>query len=112
MAFASGGGDGAPMADINIIPLCDIMLAVPAVIACAAVGDVHRARYHLRVAEKSLPLWEGTSWQAAVLEARAHIADAEDDASVAGTLLAEAAALFDRAGQPLDAARCRRASGT
>jgi|SRR5690606_5773917 biopolymer transport protein ExbD len=28
MAFASGGGDGAPMADINIIPLCDILLVL------------------------------------------------------------------------------------
>jgi biopolymer transport protein ExbD len=29
MAFSSGGGgDGAPMADINIIPLCDIMLVL------------------------------------------------------------------------------------
>jgi biopolymer transport protein ExbD len=28
MAFSSGGGDGAPMADINIIPLCDVMLVL------------------------------------------------------------------------------------
>ena len=28
MAFSSGGGDGAPMAEINIIPLCDIMLVL------------------------------------------------------------------------------------
>ena len=28
MAFSSGGSDGAPMADINIIPLCDVMLVL------------------------------------------------------------------------------------
>ena len=28
MAFSSGGDDGAPMADINIIPLCDVMLVL------------------------------------------------------------------------------------
>jgi DNA-binding SARP family transcriptional activator len=91
-------------------PFCNIMLAVPAVIACADVGDLDHARHHLQVAEKSLQLWEGTSWQAAVLEARAHLADAEGDTSLAHARRAEAAALFDGAGQPLDAARCRTAS--
>ena len=92
----------------DLCPFCNIMLAVPAVIACADVGDLDRARYHLQVAENSAPrLWEGTAWQAAVLEGRAHLADAEGDTSSADRLLAEAAALFDGAGQPLDAARCR-----
>ena len=90
-------------------PLCNIMLAVPAVIACADVGDVERARHHLQVAEQSAPLWEGTSWQAALLEARAHLADAEGDTTAASGLLVDAAALFEAAGQPLDAARCQTA---
>jgi hypothetical protein len=85
------------------------MLAVPAVIACADVGDVDRARHHLQVAEQSAPLWEGTSWQAALLEARAHLADAEGDTTAASGLLVDAAALFEAAGQPLDAARCQTA---
>ena len=55
----------------DVCTFCNIMLAVPAVIACADVGDLDRARHHLQVADKSLHLWEGTSWQAAVLEARA-----------------------------------------
>ena len=82
------------------------MLAVPSVIACADVGDLDRARYHLQVAQRSLDLWEGTSWQAAVLEARAHLADAENDRALGDDLRQQAAVLFDRAGQPLDAARC------
>jgi hypothetical protein len=93
----------------DLCPLCNIMLAVPAVIACADVGDVERARHHLQVAEKSAPLWEGTSWQAALLEARAHLANAEGDTTAAGGLLVDAAALFEAAGQPLDAARCQTA---
>jgi hypothetical protein len=85
---------------------------VPAAIACADVGDLEHARHHLEVAEKSLPLWEGTSWQAALLEARAHVADADADADAgaAEALRAQAAVLFERADQPLDAARCRAAS--
>ena len=91
----------------DLCPFCNIMLAVPAVIACADVGDLDRARHHLQMAEKSVRLWEGTSWQAAVLEARAHLADAEGDTSGGDGLRTQAAALFDGAGQPLDAARCR-----
>jgi tetratricopeptide (TPR) repeat protein len=93
----------------DLCPLCNIMLAVPAVIACADVGDVERARHHLQVAEQSAPLWEGTSWQAALLEARAHLAAAEGDTTAASGLLIDAAALFRVAGQPLDAARCQTA---
>ena len=37
----------------DLCPFCNIMLAVPAVIACADVGDLDRARHHLQVAEKS-----------------------------------------------------------
>lgn len=86
---------------------CDIMLAVPAAIACADVGDVAEAREYLAAAERSSRLWEGTAWQAAVLEARAHLTGAEAAAGRAVRLLDEAAALFDQAGQPLDAERCR-----
>jgi hypothetical protein len=44
-----------------------------------------------------------------LLEARAHLADAEGDTTAAGGLLVEAAALFQEAGHPLDAARCQTA---
>jgi tetratricopeptide (TPR) repeat protein len=90
--------------------LCRIMLAVPAAIACAQVGDLAEARRHLEIAEDSAPLWSGTAWQAAVLEARAHLPRAEGRPGEFGPGLTEAARLFTVAGQPLDAARCQRAA--
>lgn len=86
---------------------CDIMLAVPATMACASVGDIEHARRHLAMAEASVHLWESSSWQASVLEARAHLARAEGDIDGATKLLDEAAVLFAEAGQPLDEVRCR-----
>jgi DNA-binding SARP family transcriptional activator len=86
---------------------CQVMYSVPASIACADAGDLGAARYHLRRGEISAASWEGTSWQAALAEARAHIALAEGRADDAARLLAEAADGFELSGQPLDAARCR-----
>ena len=86
---------------------CSIMFAVPAAIACAVVGDVAEARRHLARAERSASLWEGTAWQAATLEARAHVARAEGDPAEAGRCLARAVDLFEESAQPLDAARVR-----
>jgi tetratricopeptide (TPR) repeat protein len=88
---------------------CNVMLAVPAAIACAQVGDLEHARRHLESAERSARLWDGTSWQAALLEARAHLAAAEGDIAVAGALRRDAVSMFETAGQPLDAARLRAA---
>jgi DNA-binding SARP family transcriptional activator len=87
---------------------CSIMLAVPATIACARAHDAPAAERLLAEAERSLPLWEGTAWQAAVAEARAAVAAARGDASAARAHLRDAAERFARAGQPLDAERCQR----
>jgi tetratricopeptide (TPR) repeat protein len=87
---------------------CNVMLEVPATIVCADAGELDRAREHLARAQLSASMWEGTSWQAAIIEARAHLSRAEGDATTAERLWVEAADVFDRAGQPLDAARCRR----
>ena len=88
-------------------PFCSVMLAVPATIACARGGAVADARRHLATAEKSAKLWEGTAWEAALTEARAHLAAAECDGR-AVALFEEGAEGFARAGHPLDAARCRQ----
>ncbi len=89
-------------------PFCSIMFAVPATSACAQAGDLDHAHRHLEVAEQSAQLWSGTAWEAALLEARAAVARAEGDRASAVDLLERAASGFERCGQPLDAARCRR----
>jgi DNA-binding SARP family transcriptional activator/tetratricopeptide (TPR) repeat protein len=88
-------------------PSCAIMLAIPAARACAEVGDVEAARRHLHEAENSARIWEGTAWQASILEIKAHLASADGDPTTARQLAQAAADLFEASGQPLDARRCR-----
>jgi DNA-binding winged helix-turn-helix (wHTH) protein/tetratricopeptide (TPR) repeat protein len=85
---------------------CQVMIAVPASIACVEGGRLDEARTWLDQAQKSAAAWQGTAWQGAVAEARAHLARAEGDDAAASRLLAEAMELFTIAGQPLDAQRC------
>lgn len=86
---------------------CSIMLSIPAVRACAAIGDVEHAQRHLEQARRSAQAWEGTAWEAALAEAEAHLAEAEGDLASATDLYEQASATFERAGQPLDVERCR-----
>jgi hypothetical protein len=88
-------------------PFCAIMLAVPAAHACADAGDMEAAERHLFVAEMSVGLWEGTAWQASILEVKGHFAVVEGDLDAARKFKDPAAELFEAAGQPLDALRCR-----
>jgi DNA-binding SARP family transcriptional activator len=90
---------------------CSIMLTVPAARACAEAGDLDRARRFLARAETVETRWEGTAWEASLAEVRAVLARTDGDDAGADRLLASAASLFDAAGQPLDAARCRGALG-
>jgi DNA-binding SARP family transcriptional activator len=85
---------------------CSIMRAVPAAIACARDGDLPAARRHLAVAERSAAVWRDTSWEAGLAEAHAAVAMATGDVAGARERLRWAAGRFQRAGQPLDAARC------
>ncbi len=89
--------------------LCQVMIAVPASIACIEGGRLDEARSWLARAQSSAATWQGTAWQGAVAEARAHLARAEGDRAAANRLLADAAKLFEVAGQPLDAQRCLEA---
>jgi len=102
----------ATLGETDRCPFCDVMLAVPAAIACAATGDLDAARRHLAVAESSATHWEGSAWDAAVLEARAHLALASGRADEFEKLIADAGRLFVVSGQPLDAERCARTRET
>ncbi|HEU4514853.1 MAG TPA: AAA family ATPase [Nocardioidaceae bacterium] len=99
----------ATLGETDACPFCAVMIAVPASIACADVGDLEEAHRHLATAEESAARWEQSAWDAAVLEARAHIALAEGRHRDFEALLAEAHRRFSASGQPLDAARCAEA---
>jgi len=88
---------------------CQVMIAVPAAVACVEGGRMDEARDWLAQAERSAAAWQGTAWQGAVAEARAHLARAEGDDAGADRLLASAADLFSIAGQPIDVQRCLEA---
>ena len=98
----------AALGDHDACSFCVVMFAVPAAIACAHVGDLDAAREHIDVGALSTDTWPRTAWAAALNEARAHLAIAEGDPGQAVALLDEAVAGFEIAGQPIDAARCRR----
>jgi tetratricopeptide (TPR) repeat protein len=98
----------AVMVDADACSFCVVMLAVPAAIACAAVGDLTTARRHLHAAEESAARWPGSAWGAAAMEARAHLAEAEGHRAECVMLLEAAAEGFTVAGQPADTARCNR----
>jgi DNA-binding winged helix-turn-helix (wHTH) protein/tetratricopeptide (TPR) repeat protein len=89
---------------------CQVMIAVPASIACIEGGRLDEARAWLAQATSSAANWQGTAWQGAVTEVRAHLARAEGGDAGASRLFAEAARLFAVAGQPLDAQRCVEAA--
>ena len=59
------------------------MIAVPAAIACIEGGRLDEARDWLAQAKRSAATWQGTAWQGAVTEARAHLARAEGDDAAA-----------------------------
>ncbi|MEN3540801.1 AAA family ATPase [Microbispora sp. ZYX-F-249] len=102
----------AALGQSDFCHFCTVMFEVPAVIACAGTGDLAEARRHLEIAERSAALWDGTAWQAAMLEARAHLARAEGDPAEAARLFTRASDLFAESSHPLDAARCRTAAQT
>jgi len=86
---------------------CSIMLAVPAAKSCIDVGDVGDAYRYLKIAERSAPMWEGTAWEAAILELRSYLTASNGDLAGAERLRHQAADLFEAYGQPFDALRCR-----
>jgi DNA-binding SARP family transcriptional activator/tetratricopeptide (TPR) repeat protein len=100
----------ATMGETDRCFMCTVMFAVPATIACAEVGDLDAARAYLAAAEASAARWEGTSWTAAVDEARAHLADADGRAADAVEYFVRAERLYAAADHRRAAARCAAAA--
>lgn len=90
-------------------PPCSINFMVPAAIACADAGDVERATAYLAGSEQvAAVFFPRGGWQAALDEARAHLALAKGDSELATRLLTAAADALEHLGQRLDADRCRQ----
>ncbi len=101
----------ATLGETDRCTFCDVMFAVPAAIAEADAGDLVAAGRYLEMAEVSEGRWEGTAWDAAVAEARAHLSLARGEHAEAMRSIDAAVARFNASGQPLDAARCAETAG-
>lgn len=92
---------------LETCPGCRITLAVPAAIAAAQAGDLHRADRYGQAAETlATVVMRLPAWDAALEEVRGHLARARGDDAEAARRFRAAAEGFRRAGQPLDEARC------
>jgi tetratricopeptide (TPR) repeat protein len=105
--------EAAVRGPVETCPGCRITLAVPAAIAAARAGDLERfaqweqAAHYLATVVMRLP-----AWYAALDEVKGHRAEAGGDIAAAGERFRIAAAGFEAAGQPLDAARCEALAAT
>lgn len=100
--------EAAVLGPAETCPGCRITLAAPAAIAAARAGDLDRAAGYEKatvfLAEVVMRL---PAWHAALSEVRAHIARAQGDAASSSEHFSAAADVYRKAGQPLDATRCR-----
>ena len=97
------------MGEIDRCQFCEVMWSSARCHRLRGSRRPGEARRYLKVAEESAALWSGTAWQAAALEAGAHVAKADGRPDEFTARLIEAERLFTQAGQPLDAARCLQA---
>jgi len=86
---------------------CAAGFHVAATMACAAAGDLARARQFLELAERGARLWTGGPQSAAVAEARGRVSLADGTPEDARRHLHRAAEGFADAGQVLNEARAR-----
>ncbi|MDP9343862.1 MAG: transcriptional regulator [Actinomycetota bacterium] len=88
-------------------PTCDALLHPMAAEAFAELGDEEGAAAQAESAQRTAGLWASSAWRAMAVTARAFHRLAAGDGREAGGGLLEAAELYDKAGQPYWAARCR-----
>ena len=89
---------------------CSMGFLTTAAIACAQADQRDRARSYLADAERVAGMWQGGLWTGAIWEARGALRLAEGEHDQARAMFHEAAQAYAEAGNPTDAARCRRAA--
>ena len=105
---ALGEAEASVRGVLETCPGCRITFAVPAAIAAAHAGDLHRAAdYEQAVAFLASVVMRLPAWNAAHHEVRALLHRAEGDDTAASAEMIAAADAFAAAGQPLDELRCR-----
>ncbi|HYX84945.1 MAG TPA: BTAD domain-containing putative transcriptional regulator [Gaiellales bacterium] len=119
---AVGRGDGeaaarsvraaaAAAARYGDCPTCSALLNPVAAEAFRLLGDPAGAAEAAQAADRVAGAFTSSAWRAMAAEAAASAALAAGRAGAAGERLAEAAALYDRAGQPFWAERARERAG-
>jgi DNA-binding SARP family transcriptional activator/predicted negative regulator of RcsB-dependent stress response len=89
---------------------CSMGYLTSAAAATANAGELDRARSFVAEAERISGMWQGGPWAGAVWEARGIVRQAEGDEQQARAMFREAAEAFARAGNQVDAKRCREAA--
>lgn len=100
------------LAQGDVCEQCSMSFRIAASNAFSRAGDVTSARRHLDEAARISEMWQGGPWPAAVHEARGHLELALGNRTTAEAQFETAAGLFERAGRPLDATRCRTSAAT
>jgi DNA-binding SARP family transcriptional activator/predicted negative regulator of RcsB-dependent stress response len=95
------------LAQSEVCEQCSMSFRIAASNAFSRVGDVVNARRHLDEATRISDMWRGGPWPAAVREAEGNLELALGNRAQAKAHFAAAAELYDRAGRPSDATRCR-----
>jgi DNA-binding SARP family transcriptional activator len=110
-AAAAAARDGERvLAESEVCEQCSMSFRIAASNAYSRAGDVVNARRHLDEATRISGMWQGGPWPAAVHETHGNLELALGNRREAANEFAAAAHLYDGAGRPTDAARCRTAA--
>ncbi len=88
-------------------PPCSLGFWVEATRKLFELGELDKARNHLRRADDIAASWTGGAWHAAVLEVRGLAAQSDSDTGTAAELLRQAADGYAAVGRLADESRCR-----
>jgi DNA-binding SARP family transcriptional activator len=107
-AARSVGAAAAAAARYGDCPTCSALLNPIAAEACALLADADSARGYAGSAARVAEMFQSSAWRAMAESAAASVAIAARGGHAATRHLQQAASLYELAGQPYWAARCRR----